>query len=142
MQIINSLGKYALVPLVFVQDAVAASQSAVALKTQEVNVAASNDTIAYTMPFAGEVIGVSLNLSVAGTLGTLTVQPTIATTVTTDPSASVTTAVVGSDKCKRGTNPFAANAAIGAKLTTDATWDGITADLVVIVWVLLQISGI
>ena len=141
MQIINSLGKYQLVPLVFAQDAVADSQTAVALFAQQVHGAVALDNIGYTMPFAGEIVGITSNLNSAGTTGSLTVAPTIDATACTDPSAAITTLLVASDTCKRGTNPFAAKAVIGANLTT-ASWNGTSADLVVIVWVLLRISGI
>jgi hypothetical protein len=142
MQINNALSKHQLVPLVFAQDALAASQTAVALFPQQVHGAVALDNVGYTMPWAGEVIGVTVNTTAAATAGTLTVVPTIDTTACSDPSAAITTAVKESDNCKRGTNPFAAEAVIGAKITTDGTWDGTTADMVVIVWVLLNISGI
>jgi hypothetical protein len=142
MQIINSLGKHQLVPLVFAQTAVAASQTAAALYTSEVATPLVALNVGYTMPFAGEIIGITLNLDAAATAGTLTVVPTIATTACTDPSAAVTTAVVESDTCKRGTNPFAAEAVIGAKITTSAGWNGTSSDVQVTVWVLLTISGI
>jgi hypothetical protein len=141
MQVINSLGKYQLVPLVFAQDAVADSQTAVALFCQQVHGAVALDNVGYTMPFEGEVLGISSNLNSAGTTGTLTVVPTIGAVACTDPSAAITTLLVASDTCPRGTNPFAKNAVIGANLTT-ASWNGTTADLVVIVWVLLKIAGI
>jgi hypothetical protein len=142
MQIINSLGKHQLVPLVFAQDAVAASQSAVALYCQQVHGAVALDNIGYTMPWAGEVIGVTINTTAAASAGTLTVVPTIDTTACSDPSGAITTEVAQSDSCKRGTNPFAAEAVIGAKITTTAGWTAETMDMVVIVWVLLTISGI
>jgi len=46
------------------------------------------DNVGYTMPAEGYVVGISLNLSAASTNGTLTVVPTIDTTVTTDPSCA------------------------------------------------------
>jgi hypothetical protein len=141
MQVINSLGKYQLVPLFFSQDNVADSQTAVALYTTEVASAAGVVNVGYTMPFAGEIIGVSANLDTAATTGTLTIVPTIAGTAASDPSVAITTAAVGSDTCRRGTNNFAANAVIGAKITTSG-WNGTSSDLNVIVWVLLKISGI
>lgn len=141
MQINNVLSKHQLVGLNFSQASVAASQTAVALYTQEVD-ATVLDTIGYTMPFTGEVIGVTINTSAAGSAGSLTVVPTIDTTACSDPSAAITTAVVESDTCKRGTNPFAAEAVIGAKITTTAGWNGTTVDLQVTIWVLLNISGI
>ena len=141
MQITNSLGKHQLVPLVFMQDNVADSQNAAALYIAEVASAAGNAVIHYTMPFAGEVIGVSANLSAAATTGTLTITPTIETAATADPILAITTLAYGSDTCRRGTAPFAKNAVIGAKITT-ASWNGTSSDLVVTVWVLLTIEGI
>ena len=67
MQIANILGKYQLVPLVFAQDAVAASQTAVALFPQQVHGAVGLDNVGYVMPFAGEIVGVSNDLTAAGT---------------------------------------------------------------------------
>jgi hypothetical protein len=141
MQINNTLSKHQLVGLNFSQASCAANQAAVALYTQEVD-ATVLDNVGYTMPWAGEIIGVTVNVSAAGSAGSLTVVPTIDTTACTDPSAAVTTAVKESDTCKRGTNPFAAEAVIGAKITTSADWNGTTSDLQVTVWVLLNISGI
>ena len=141
MQVINSLGKYQLVPLFFAQDNVADSQSAVALFTAEVASAAGVANIGYTMPFAGEIIAISSNLNAAATTGTLTIVPTIAAVAASDPTIAMTTLAVGSDTCRRATNPFAANAVIGASITTSG-WNGTSSDLNVIVWVLLTISGI
>jgi len=143
MQINNVLAKHQLVPLMFMQDAVADAQSAVALYSAQVHGAVALSTIGYVMPFAGEVVGVSIGLDLAGTQGSLTVVPTIDTVVCTDLSAAIaTSAVKASDDCKRGSNPFAKNALIGAKVTTAGSWDGTTADLTVTVWVILSISGI
>jgi hypothetical protein len=141
MQINNTLSKWQLVPLLFAQDAVAASQTAAALATTDANNSVALN-VYYTMPFAGEIIGASANLDTAGTAGTLTVNPNLAGTAVTDPAISITTLAYGSDTCKRGTNAFAANARIGCKITTSATWDGTSSDLQVIVWVLLNVSGI
>lgn len=141
MQINNTLSRWQLVPLHFAQDALAASQTAVALKTTDANNSVSLN-VYYTMPFAGEIIGASANLDTAATTGTLTVNPTIAGTAVTDPAISITTAAYGSDTCRRGTNSFAANALIGCKITTGATWDGTSSDLAAIVWVLLKIDAI
>jgi hypothetical protein len=141
MQVINSLGKYQLVPLCLAQDNVADSQTAVALFTAEVASAAGVANVGYTMPFAGEIIGVSANLSAAASTGTLTITPTIDTTAVSDPALAITTETATSDTCRRSTNPFAANAVIGAKITTSG-WNGTSSDLNVVVWVLQRISGI
>jgi hypothetical protein len=140
MQISNTLGKYALIGLSFAQDAVANGQTAAVLYTTDANNSCSLN-IYYTMPFAGEIIGVSANLDTAGTAGTLTINPNLSGTAVTDPAVAITTLAYGSDTCRRGTNPFAANAQVGCKITTSG-WNGTTSDLNVIVWVLLNISGI
>lgn len=129
-----------LVPLVFMQDAVAASQSAVALTVAEVTSAAGNAATSYCMPWAGQIVGISLSLSAAGTAGNLSVAPTKGGTALTDPVAAVTTAAFASDTALRGGNTFAANDLIGAKLTTDGSWDGTSADIVVVVFVVVTMT--
>ncbi len=142
MQVSNVLSKHQLVPLVFAQDAVAASQTAVALYCQQVHGAVALDNIGYVMPFAGEIIGISADLSAASVAGTLAVVPSVDTTAATDPALAITTDTAKSDTCRRGSVPFAKDAVIGATITTSAGWNAETMDLVVIVWVLLNISGI
>ena len=143
MQINNVLSKHQLVPLMFMQDAVADAQAAVALYTEQVHGAVALTTIGYVMPFAGEIVGVSIGLDLAGTQGTVTVVPSIDATACTEPAAVISTsAVEASATSKRGTNLFAKDALIGAKITTAGTWDGVTADLTATVWVLLNIAGI
>ncbi len=141
MQINRVLSQYQLVPLLFSQASVAASQSDVQLYTQEVD-ATVLDTTGYTMPYAGEIVAISAHLSAAATDGTLTIGPTIAGTEKSDPTLSITTQTEKYDSCRRGTNPFAAGAVIGAESTTSAGWTAETMDLQVIVWVLLKIEGI
>jgi len=142
MQVNNAIAKGQLVPLVFMQDNVAASQTNVQLLVAEVASAANNACDGYCMPFAGEIVGISAHLTAAATAGTLTVGPTIAGVEASDPTLSITTQTDKSDTCKRGTNVFAKDAVIGAEITSGGTWDGTSSDLVVIVWVLLNISGI
>jgi len=142
MQINNTLSRWQLVPLVFAQDAVAASQTNVQLFTQQVHGAVANDTDGYCMPWAGEIVAISAHLTAAGTAGTFTIGPTIAGVEATDPSVTMGTSTDKSDTCPRGTNAFAANAVIGAEITTSAGWDGTSEDLVVTVWVVLKIDSI
>jgi len=141
MQKISSLGAWQLVPLVFAQDTVAASQAAVAIKTTDGNNSVALNT-SYTMPFPGEIIAISSNLDTAGTAGTLTIKPTIAGVVVADPVIAMTTLAYGSDTCQRGAATFAKNGQVGCKITTTANWNGTTRDLQVIVWVLLKIDSI
>ena len=131
-----------LVPLVFMQDNVAASQTDVQLPVAEVTSAAGNAGTGYCMPWAGCVVGVSATLSAAGSAGTLTVGATIAGTEGADPTLSITTETELSDTAMREVAPFDAGAVIGAEITTDGSWNGTTSDLVVTVWVLMEISGV
>ena len=141
MQVANIIPRWNLVELAFVQDAVAATQTAAALNPQGAH-GVVLDNVGITMPQEGYVVGISLNLSAASTNGTLTVVPTIDTTVVTDPTLSVTTAVVGSDFAKRHTTHFAKHAVIGAALTTTGAWTAETMDLYVSVWVVLKVPMI
>jgi hypothetical protein len=141
MQINNTLSRWQLVPLVFMQDGFAAAQTNVQLPVVEVHVAAGQAVTDYAMPFAGEIVGISYSLEAAATTGTATIGPTIAGVECADPTLTCGTAVSNYDRCPRGTNTFAAGALIGAEVTTGATWDG-TGDLVVNVWVLLRIDAI
>lgn len=142
MQIEKITSKGQLVPILFMQDNVAASQSNVQLTVSEVASAAGNAVDGVTMPFAGEIIAISADLSAAGSAGSLTVGATVAGTEGSDPTLSITTETSKSDTCPRGTAQFAAGAVIGAEITTDGSWNGTTADLVVTVWVLLNLDGI
>jgi len=141
-QIERVIAKGQLVPLVFMQDAVAASQSDVQLLVAEVASAANNAVDGYVMPFEGEIVAVTARLSAAATAGSLTVGPTVGGTEKTDPTLSITTAQSARDTANRGAAVFSAGDLIGAEITTDGTWDATTADLVVVVWVLLHLEGI
>jgi hypothetical protein len=141
MQINNTLSRWQLVPLTFIQDGFAASQTNVQLPVVEANGPVTIAVDSYCMPFAGEIVGISYSLEAAATTGTATIGPTIAGTECTDPTLTCGTAVSNYDRCRRGTNTFAAGALIGAEVTTGGTWDG-TGDLVVTVWVLLRIDAI
>ena len=140
MQIGNICSKWQLVPLFFAQDAVADAQTDVDLPTTDANNSVCLN-VGYTMPFDGEIIGISGNVSTAGTTGSLIIDATVDTTQTTDPSVVITTDTALSDTCRRGTVPFKANQVIGASITT-ASWDGTASDLQVTVWVVLKLAGI
>ena len=141
MQIVNSLGRYQLVPLYFAQDAIAASQTSTALNP----IAAHGvvlDNIGVVMPWAGEIVAISANLSAASTNGTLAVVPTIDTVAKTDPALAITTDTAKSDTARRGTTVFAKDAVLGVQITTSAAWTAETMDLMVILWVTQKITGI
>lgn len=144
-QIERIIAKGQLVPLVFMQVTVAATQTDVQLKIAEVNGATDEDAIVideYVMPFDGEVVAVSASYSADLTAGTLAAEPTIngtGTALTADLSDTVqrdySTQIRGSDA-------FVAGDRIGAEITTSGTFAPVTGDLAVVVWVLLSLEGI
>lgn len=142
MQIDRTIAKGQLVPLVFMQDAVAASQTDVQLPIAEVNAGAGNAIVGYIAPFAGEVLGITWNVSAAGTAGVFTIGPTIGGTEKTTLTQTVGTAASGRGTVMRGTVPFVAGNEIGAEITTDGSWDGTSSDLCVVVWCLLYLDGV
>lgn len=127
-----------LVALDFTQDALAASQSNVQLSGTDV----SQGGDGYTMPFAGQVVAVTADTTVAATAGSLTVGATVGGTEDADTTLTITTETAKRKVCPRGSASFVAGAKIGAEITTSGTWDGVTADLAVIVWVLLELDGV
>jgi hypothetical protein len=143
-QIDRVTAKGQLVPLVFMQADVAASQTDVQLSVAAVDNAADDQlaVVGYTMPFEGEIVAITADLSAAATAGTLTVGPTVGGTEKVDPTLSITTQTTRRDAARRGTAVFNAGDIIGAEITTGGTWDGITADLLVTVWVILHLEGI
>lgn len=137
------IAKGQLVPLLFSQDAVADSQAAVAMNILETSATTSTLAVTgYMMPFEYEIVAVSLMSDEARTAGTLTVDVTIGGTVTglqaalnaTDTTQDYTVQARGSDVGSAGD-------LVGVKLTT-ASWTPVTADIAVVVWVLLHIEGI
>lgn len=141
-QITNETAKGQLVALTFAQDAVAASQTDAQLNVMEVASAATLAVDGYVMPFAGEVIGVSFALSAAGTAGTFTIGATIDGTEDADTTLTVGTSAGTYKRVPRGSARFTAGAKIGSEITTNSSWDGTSSDLVVTVWVLLEMEGI
>jgi hypothetical protein len=133
---------YPIIGLHFYQDDVAASQTDVQLLVTQVTGAAGNVVDGYVMPWAGRVIGISYDLSAAGTAGVLTIGPTVNGTEQTDPTLSVTTGTNGSDLASREAAPFTAGQRIGAEITTTSVWDATTADIAVTVWVLMEVTGV
>lgn len=142
MQIERITAKGQLVPLVFMQDAVAASQTNVQLPIAEVTAGAGNAIAGYIAPFDGEIVAISWLLTAAGAAGVFTIGATIGGTENATSTQTVGTAASGRAKFRRGTIPFSAGNEIGAEITTDGSWDGTSSDLGVVVWVLLYIDGI
>ena len=127
-----------IVPFVFVQDNLAASQTDVALNIQEVASATALLITGLSMPWSGSIVGVSVDTSSAATAGTLTVTATIDGTKQADTAQSITTATAASVVVPQSKVQFAAAQKLGVKISTSAGWDATTADLAVIVYVLLD----
>lgn len=141
-QIEGIISKGQLLALTFFQDAVAASQTDAQLNVCEVASGATLAVDEYVMPWAGEIVGIGYSLSAAGTAGVFTIGGTINGTEDADTTQTVGTAVRGTAKVPRGKAKFIAGDRVGAEITTDGSWDGTTSDLVVTVYVLVQMEGI
>ena len=121
------------VPHLFYQDNVAASQSAVALA-----VVGPASGIDYEMPWAGSIVGISAQVASAEarTAGTLTVDATINGTVTgLQAVLDGTNTQNHSATQAKDTDAFVAGDLLGCKITTDAGWLPVSADLIVVVYV-------
>lgn len=133
---------YPIVPLLFSQDNVAASQTNVQIPIMQVASAAENAVDSYPAPWAGVIVGISANLSAAATAGALTVGATVGGTEKTDPTLSITTEASKTDTAVRGSATFAAGDLIGCEITTDGSWDGTSSDLSAVVYVMYEVTGI
>jgi len=141
-QIERIIARGQLVPFMFTQDAVADVQSAVAMNIVEVAAVVLTAT-EYQIPFEFEIVAVSLVSDSARTGGTLTVDPTINGTVTgLTAQLNATDTLRAYKRQARGSDSGAAGARVGCKLTTAGTWTPATADIVVVVWILVYLEGI
>jgi hypothetical protein len=131
-----------IVPFTFVQDAVAASQTDAFLKIMEVDSAAFLNVIELTMPWAGSIVGMSVNLSGAASAGQLQVSATIDGTIATATTQTITTAAATSAVFQQKAVPFVAGAKIGVPITTNAAWNATGQDLAVVLYVLLDCQGV
>jgi hypothetical protein len=129
-------------PFVFVQDAVAASQTDVQINIQEVSGGMALAVSELSMPWAGRVVGISVNTSAAATAGSLTVGATIDGTEQAASTQTITTATAAYAVIPQGSIKFSAGQKLGVEITTSASWDAVTADLAVIVYVLLDCQGV
>lgn len=130
-----------IVPFLFAQDAVAANQTDVQLNLIEVASAAALAIDGVSMPWAGSVVGISVNTSAAATAGQLTVGVTLDGTEQASSTQTITTATAATAVFPQSSMPFAAGQKLGVEITTNGTWDGTSADLAVFVYVLLDCQG-
>lgn len=143
-QLERDISKGQLVPLMFSGLDEAASQAAVAMNAIETPATTGKLLVTeYKMPFDGEVIAVSVLSNAARTGGNLDVQPTVNGTVTAMKATLDATNTTHHHKTQaRGSSPFVAGDRIGAKVTTPAGWTPVTADILVLVWVMQYLDGI
>ncbi len=142
MQIKRYIAKGQVVLLTFYQDAVAASQTNVQLSVNENAATGISLVEGYTMPFAGEVVAIAADLDAAGSAGVFTVGATIGGTEDADTTITMGTATGVSLAVNRGLAEFVAGDVIGSEITTDGSWDGTASDLLVTLYVLLELEGI
>lgn len=141
-QVERIISKGQLVPLTFAQDAAAASQSAVALKTIETGATTGAlDVIEYVMPWDFDIVGVSLSVDTAVTTGSALVDPTINTTAKGLQAQVDTTNTLRDYATQpRLTDHGVAGDRVGCKLTTSSDFAPVTADLQAVVWVLAYVD--
>lgn len=131
------------VALAFGQTDLAVSQTDVQLVTAIGETGQAND--GYTMPWAWEVIGFGWQLTAASTAGTLSIGVTAGGTENAATTIAVpidSTTVSGYKRVQRGKMAGAAGAVIGVEITTNGSYAPITADLGVVVYVLLNLDGV
>lgn len=129
-----------LVAYVFGQDALAASQTDVQLPT--VISEGSQAVDGYVMPFDGSIVAVGWASSAAATAGSATIGATVNGTENADTTLTVTTATNAYRRAPRGSASVVAGDRLGCELTTNASWDGTSADLTATVYVLHDLEGI
>jgi hypothetical protein len=142
-QIERIISKGQLVPLLFAQDAVADAQSAVAMNIMETTATTSALPVTeYVIPFDFEIVAVSITSNEGRATGTLTVDATINGTET---GLQAVLDAVNTERDYgrqgRGLDFGVAGDRVGVKLTTDS-WTPVTADVAVVVWVLVHLEGV
>ncbi len=146
MRMDGIIAKGQLVPLMFTQDQVAASQAGVAMNIIEAyggTTLSVLDANEYVIPWPFDVVGISVRASEARTAGTLTADATIdGTAQTVQAKLDATNTQSHSRVVPRETKRGRAGQRVGCKLTTDGAWAPVTADIVVIVWVLAYLEGV
>ena len=136
MQITRELAKGQMVCQNFFQANVTASQTDVRLND------ASNQVTNVTVPFNGELCAIVSDLSAAATVGTLTVNLFVNGTKNANFVTTITTLAAGMVKIPREKVLLRSGDKVGIGITTNATWNGTTSDLLVSVYILQELDGI
>lgn len=140
MHFTNSASRGQLVPFVFGQDAVAASQTDVQLPTAIGE--ASQAVDGYTMPFDYDIIAMTASTDTAVTAGSLSVGATVNGTENANTTLTVTSGTNATLKVQRGKASGVAGSRLGCEITTAAGFLPITADLTAVVYVLFRVDGV
>ena len=136
MQITREFAKYQLVTFSFGVANLAADQTDVQIKD------ATGQVDGISMPFAGELVAISIDTTAAATAGELTVGATKDGTENASTTQTITTATAATQAFPRGTATFSAGDKIGVEISTTAAWDATTADLSVTLLCALAVAGI
>ena len=142
MQFEAIASKGQVVPLLFSQHSVAASQTDVKLNILETSNTTLLQVQKISMPFAGSIVGISVDLSAAASAGQLTVGAALNGTEKASTTQTITTQTGKVAVFDRDAIKFVAGDYIGAEITTNAGWNGTSSDLAVHVYVLFEVSGI
>ena len=132
--------QFPLVTSRFARHTVAANLTASALTAIDTNATSGALNVSGdVMPFGGAIVGIGAALSAAASAGSLTLDVTINGTVTGF-QLVITTSASGSVIKEYGQPGFRFNAGdtIGVKITTNAAWNGTTADLLATVYVIFD----
>jgi len=139
--------RQSVIPLRFAQSSVAASQTSVDLAVSSVfdeaeSAVDENAVVGITVPFPAVIVGVSVDLSAAASAGTLSVAPTVNGTAAAAPTVNVTTETTSkvATATRWADTLLAAGDVVGCQVTTDGDWNGTTSDLVITLWVIMDLS--
>lgn len=144
--IIRNTSKGQLLTFRFAQDQAAASQAAAAMNTIESHDGTTLsvlDVQEEAVPFAFDLVAVTVSASAARTGGTLTADVSLNGTATGLQAAlNATDTQWATAHQPRGEDRGVAGDRVGVLLTTDASWAPATADIVVTVAVIAYLEGV
>jgi len=140
MHFMNSASRGQIVPFVFGQDALAASQTDVQLPTAIGEGSQAVD--GYTMPFDYDIIAVTATTDTTVTAGSLSVGATVNGTENANTTLTMTTGTDKALKVQRGKASGVAGSRLGCEITTNSGFLPVTADLVAVVYVLFRVDGV
>lgn len=143
MQIEDIAAKGQLVQFSFAEHSIANNQVDIEVHVQETANGQYLSINEVSLPFAGNLVAMTVNLSGSATTGQATFAPTInGTKIASQFHQTITTQQAITARFERDTIDLLAGDKIGVKLTTNAGWNGTTLDAYVTLYVLVQMTGI